>query len=149
MGLSQKCQYGLRAIFELAVRDGQGPTAISQIAEAQAIPARFLEQIVGQLKQAGYVESRRGIQGGYTLAVSPRLLTVGEIIKFLEGPLSPVKCIGAQGERECPLRGNCAFKKMWKKAEQAASAVYDSTTFQDLVDEHRASSEKFALTYNI
>jgi len=149
MTLSQKCQYALRAIFELCLRFGQGPVSISETAEAQAIPARFLEQILAQARQAGYVESRRGIQGGYMLAAAPDKLTVGEVIRYFEGPLMPVKCVAGQGGGDCPLRGNCAFKVLWKRAEEAASAVYDSTTFQDLVDEYKSSAARYALNYCI
>lgn len=140
MSLSQKCQYALRAIFELSGRREEGPVSISEIAEAQAIPPRFLEQILGQLKQAKYVESHRGVQGGYVLAVSPRGLSVGEVIRFFEGPLSPVKCITGQKGRVCPLRGDCAFMGLWERATKAVEEVYDTTTFQDLIDEQEAAS---------
>ena len=112
---------------------------IPEIAEAQAIPPRFLEQILSQLKQGRYVGARRGVKGGYTLAVSPRELTVGEIIRFFEGPLSPVSCIAGHKGRECPLRGDCAFKQLWERAERAVEDVYDTTTFHDLVEAQQSA----------
>jgi Rrf2 family cysteine metabolism transcriptional repressor len=83
MQISQKCQYALRAVFELAVRTKEGPIKVGVIAEAQAIPTRFLEVILNQLKRGGFVESRRGNAGGYALAKSPAELTMGDIIRFV------------------------------------------------------------------
>ncbi len=133
--VSQRCQYAIRALFELAKCDGRGPVKISDVAEAQAIPVRFLELILAQLKQAGFVRSRRGKEGGYFLAVPPSLLTVGAVIRVVEGPLAPVTCLANRAGSTCRLRGTCVFLGMWERAGQAASAVYDGTTFQSLVEE--------------
>jgi Rrf2 family cysteine metabolism transcriptional repressor len=135
MSISPKCQYALRSVFELAKHHGKGPLKIADIARAQAIPTRFLEVILSQLKQAGFVESRRGSAGGYVLARPPAVLTVGEIIGFIEGPLSPVLCVAGSTGDQCPLHGDCAFLPMWERAREALSEVYDSTTFEDLVEE--------------
>lgn len=139
MMITQKCQYALRSVFELARRSGQGPTKISDIAKAQAIPALFLETILNQLKQAGYVESRRGVRGGYVLTTSPSRLTAGDIIRQIDGLGKPVKCIVGGGD-ECPMRGHCAFEKMWDDAASALSKIFDGTTFQDLLDRDAAIS---------
>ena len=149
MNLSQRCQYTLRAIFELSKRRGEGPISVAEIADAQAIPPRFLLLILGQLRQAGFVESRRGVQGGYLLAGDPAELTVGDIIRFMEGPLDPVKCIGGDGAAHCPLRGSCAFMALWERAKQAVTEVYDATSLQDLVDTERASAERYVAGYCI
>ncbi len=133
MSVSQKCQYALRAVFELAKRSREVPTTVSEIAEAQAIPPRFLEAILGQLRSGGYVASRRGAKGGYMLAAEPSALAAGAIIRFVDGPIDPVKCIGGGGT-DCPLYGNCAFIDMWSRAHDAVAEVYDTTSFQDLVD---------------
>ena len=135
--VSQKCQYALRAIFELAKRYGEGPVKIAEIAQAQAIPLRFLEVILSQLRQAGFVESRRGNDGGYFLSRSPEALTVADVMRFVEGPLAPVGCVGEGGTDDCPLVGGCVFLPMWRKAEEAVAHVYDNTSFQDLVEEER------------
>jgi Rrf2 family protein len=149
MSLSQKCQYALRGLFELAKHEGDGPVPVAEIAEAQAIPPRFLELILKQLKQTGWVESFRGIRGGYALAVSPRALRVGEVIRFIEGPLAPVRCIAGLHGKDCALRGKCAFSGLWERAEQAVSGVYDATTFQDLVEEERAAERRYVPCYSI
>ena len=149
MNLSQKCQYGLRAIFELARKHGSGPTTIADVAAAQAIPPRFLELILGQLRQGGFVESRRGIQGGYLLAGSPDSLSVGQIIRFIDGPIGPVRCVTDPRNSDCPLHGDCVFMGMWERARDAVAQVYDTTTFQDLLDEDRAAHEKYVPGYCI
>jgi Rrf2 family protein len=148
MLLSQKCQYGLRSIFELAKRHGQGPVRIADIAEAQAIPLRFLEIILNQLKQGGFAESQRGNRGGYLLVRSPSELTVGHVIRFLDGPLGPVLCTTG-ATTDCPLYGECVFLPMWERVRNAISAVYDTTTFQDLVDQEKQKRTASVCSYTI
>jgi Rrf2 family protein len=147
--VSQKCQYAIRALFELARRHGEGPVRIGDIAGTQAIPLRFLEVILGQLRQAGFVQSRRGAAGGYFLARPPTQLSVGEIVQFVEGPLVPVECMTGMSARECAFSGKCVFIDMWKRAAKAVSDVYDGTSFQDLVDDEARRQKAPALTYSI
>ncbi len=150
MLLSQKCQYALRAVFELAKRQGQGPTKIAEIARVQAIPVRFLEVILSQLKQGGFVESQRGSEGGYFLIRSRNELTVGEIIQFVEGPVGPVGCVTEAGrESDCPLYGDCPFLPMWEKVRKAVLEVYDNTTLLDLVEEEQRKRGDYVPTYAI
>jgi Rrf2 family protein len=151
MLVSQKSQYALRAILELSVRYKQGWTKISDIADAQAIPPRFLEVILSQLKQAGFVTSRRGTEGGYVLVRPPEQLTVGEVLRFVQGPVGPVDCVADQvsGENKCPLYGDCVFLPLWKRVEEAISGVYDSTTFQDLVDQYNRNESEYVPCYAI
>jgi Rrf2 family protein len=149
MLVSQKCQYALRALFELAKREGEGPVRIADVAEAQAIPPRFLEGILGQLKQAGFVRSHRGSRGGYELARPAGGLTVGEVMRFVEGPLSPVMCALAGAESDCPLRGECVFLPMWEEAQRAISEVYDNTTFADLVAQEVRGRRDYVPCYAI
>lgn len=132
--VSRRCQYAVRALFELAKRHRQGPMRITDIARAQAIPVRFLEVILSELKQAGFVASQRGTQGGYVLLREPGALTVGEVIRFIEGPMAPVECLGRNSGENCPLYGDCVFLPMWQEAEAAVAQVYDGTTFQQLVE---------------
>jgi Rrf2 family protein len=95
----QKSQYALRALFELSKLYNTGPIKISHIAEAQAIPLRFLEIILNQLKQAGFVGSVRGKEGGYYLARTPDTLSIGEVIRFIQGPMDPVDCVVGKDKR--------------------------------------------------
>jgi Rrf2 family protein len=148
LGVSQKCQYALRALFELALRyPGDVVTTVTEIAETQNIPPRFLEQILSKLRTAGYIESRRGNQGGYVMTVSPSSISVGEIIRFIEGSEESVDCLKKPGTSHCPFRGVCVFKNLWEQAKSAMSDIFDAATFQDLIDKQRAT--KCELDYTI
>ena len=134
MQVTQKSLYALRAVFELAKCVDQGPKKITDIAEAQAIPPRFLETILSQLKQAGFVESFRGNDGGYVLIPSSKELTVGQVMEFIQGPVGPPSClIDKSRVNECSLRKDCIFMSMWKKIHDAILDVYNNTTFYDLM----------------
>lgn len=132
MILSQKCQYALRAVYEITLRQEDWPVKSGDIAEAQAIPPRFLENILAQLKQGGFIDSRRGKAGGYMLADPEREITVGEIIRFIQGPLVPVHCM-IEAPNTCELHGSCPFHSMWDRARKAVIEVYDTTTMHDLI----------------
>ncbi len=140
MILSQKCQYALRAMYEITLRRDKWPIKSGDIAEAQAIPPRFLENILAQLKQGGFVDSKRGKAGGYMLADPEREVTVGEVIRFVQGPLVPVHCMIEDGAAACPFHRDCPFHSMWERARDAVVEVYDSTTFRDLIREHTVNS---------
>ena len=143
MAISQKCQYALRAIYELARRQDEGPCKIGAVAEAQGIPVRFLENILNSLKGAGFVDSARGKDGGYFLRKDPGSITVGEVIRFVQGPLGPVVCSAPRGDEEdCDFYNDCVFRPLWDKAREALEQVYDGTTFADLVhqSEHACHS---------
>jgi Rrf2 family transcriptional regulator, cysteine metabolism repressor len=148
MSLSQKCQYAVRAVYELARRRQGGElTTIAHIARAQAVPARFLETILAQLRQAGFVEARRGVQGGYLLRVAPKDLTVGEVIRSIDGPQDPVRCTNGRDET-CPLMGKCVFMKLWQDAALAAANVYQ-TTFLDLLEQAQSCQSESDGDYTI
>jgi Rrf2 family transcriptional regulator, cysteine metabolism repressor len=140
MHISQKCQYTLRALFELAKHYGKEPVSAAEIAQIQAIPHRFLELILQGLKDSWQVDSRRGNNGGYVLAVSPESITVGDVIRSVDGSLAPVQCMSDQGKIPCPMNNRCVFAVVWRKAQMAAEQVYDSTTLQDLINNEQAST---------
>jgi len=141
MSLSHKCLYALRALFELARRRRSGCVSVAQIAEAQAIPPRFLELILAELKQAGYVLSRRGAQGGYQLAVLPEEIPVGDVIRLIEGPMNPVDCMADPADANCPLQGRCAFLDLWRRAREAVETIYDQTTLADLLQQDQSAKQ--------
>lgn len=142
MAITQKCQYALRAIYELARRQQKGPCKIGTVAEAQDIPVRFLENILNSLKGAGIVDSMRGKDGGYFLAKPADAITVGEVIRFIQGPLAPVECGSNLEEDDCSLYEDCVFRPLWDRARRALETVYDGTTFQDLVDQSEHSCHR-------
>ena len=145
MNVSQKCQYALRAVFELSRRPRERPVRTFEIAEAQAIPPKFLELILGEWKRGGFVESRRGARGGYLLLRQPDRVTVGEVIRFVDGPVAPVKCITQAERADCPLYAGCAFIGMWRRARDAVNHVFDNTTFQDLLDEDLSAAANYCI----
>jgi Rrf2 family transcriptional regulator, cysteine metabolism repressor len=147
--LSQKCQYAIRSVFELAKNAGNQPLKTSAIAKSQAIPIRFLEVILNQLRQGGFVESKRGNAGGYYLSRFPAQITVGEIIAFVEGPLGPVSCIPGGGDLDCPLRDDCVFMSLWERVKKAESDIYFGTTFQDLIDQEVRMKNEYIPKYTI
>lgn len=135
MLVTQKKQYALRAIFELAKQQGEEPVKTSVIAEAQAIPLRFLEVIMGQLKRAGLVDSKRGFSGGYTLTRPPDQIRVGDIFRVLDKEDNAESCMACASKGNCPFLGDCVFMKLWDHAQRAMDAVYDQTTIQALIDQ--------------
>jgi Rrf2 family transcriptional regulator, cysteine metabolism repressor len=149
VNLSQKCQYAVRAVLELSKRYGQGPVSAAEIAAIQAVPQRFLEIILNELKPTGLVESRRGVQGGFYLATPPEQITVGKVIRLVDGPLEPVRCGGEQSGKCCPLLGRCALTDLWKQAREAVEGVYDSVSFQDLVEREKKLEQQVSLNYTI
>ncbi len=138
LGVSQKCQYALRALFELASRyPSESVTTVAEISKIQNIPPRFLEQILAKLRTGGYIESRRGNQGGYVFSVSPSSISVGEIIRFIDGVDETVDCLKKPESNRCPFNTNCVFRDLWQRAKSAMSEIFDSTSFQDLVDKQK------------
>jgi len=149
LNLSQKCQYAVRAILELSKRYGQGAVPSSEISESQSIPKRFLEIILNELKPTGLVDSRRGVQGGYFLNCDPAEITVGKVIRIVEGPLDPVRCTGDKESADCPMKGKCSLIRLWDKARLAVEHVYDSTTFKDLVEQDKNLKNNHIQNYSI
>jgi Rrf2 family protein len=133
----RKNQYALRAIFELAKHGGKGPTKISDIADAQSIPLRFLEVILHELKGSGLIDAKRGFYGGYYLTRSPDQITVADVMSFLQGSPKAVQCAACVAKVKCPHGHRCAFSSMWNRVNRAISQVYTETTIQDLLDNDR------------
>ncbi|MDR1946890.1 MAG: Rrf2 family transcriptional regulator [Desulfovibrio sp.] len=141
MGVSLKCQYGLRALYELSRHWGGGLVRIPSIAEAQAIPERFLENILNQLRGGGFVDSRRGRGGGFMLSRPPGTITLAEIIKFIDGQIYGVDCEGDHPIHKCRFRGGrCVFLPVWREARDCLENVYSGKTLQDLLDADQSKS---------
>lgn len=146
--ISNKCHYALRAMLELALREGRGPVTIGEIASAQQIPVRFLEAILRQLKQAGLADSVRGKEGGYFLARKAASITVGEVLRLFEGPfLSTAASVAPHAIR--PVDPLDVFADVWRDAEQSLNAVFDHHTFGDLADREQQRSHARAANYSI
>ncbi len=141
MFITQKNQYALKAVVELAKHMGAGPIKISEIAKAQSIPMRFLEVILGQLKGSGFIESKRGYTGGYFLLKPPGEITVGHVIRFMQTGLPQGngchKCV--TDDSECPFDSDCAFGNMWERVNRAVFGIFDETTIKDLLESDNAA----------
>src|SRR5438093_3368938 len=124
MNISVKGEYALHALFDLASQKPGEPVKIANIARRQKIPQKFLELILAGLKQGGFVESRRGAEGGYLLARSAEAITVGEVLRFVEGP---------HGKSRQRRKTETPFTDMWQRVDGAVSDIVDHTTFADLL----------------
>jgi len=141
MNISVKGEYALQAILDLASQRPGEPIRIADIAGRQKIPQKFLELILASLKQAGFVESRRGAEGGYLLARPADTLTVGEVLRFVEG--------AQQGKNRTRHQAATPFSDMWLEVDQAVSGIIDKTSFADLVRRWQDKQNKFVLTWEI
>ena len=148
MKISKKCQYALKAVFELAWRNTGKPIKTYSIADAQRMSPRFTEIILNELKHGGYVESRRGNTGGYLLARDAANLTVREVIEYIQGPISLVPEVTDGGANAASL-GNEAFRELWEQVNNAVCEVCDGRTFADLVEFERAARDSSAVNYCI
>ena len=134
--ISNKCHYALRAVLELASKEGDGPLKIGQIAERQNIPARFLESILRELKQEGITHSVRGKDGGYVLAKPAHQIAVGEVVRLFRSSLFANE---TNGEVKIGAQANhCVFEALSQEAEAALGEVFDSITFEELLQKQKS-----------
>jgi len=141
MNISVKGEYALQAIFDLASNASADPVKIAEIARRQKIPQKFLELILASLKQGGFVESRRGAEGGYMLARRPEAITVGDVLHFVEG----------RQEEKSRMRkqADSPFCELWQRADNAIDSVLNSTTFAQLVRDWAEKHSRFVPNWEI
>ncbi|MGF9693048.1 MULTISPECIES: RrF2 family transcriptional regulator [unclassified Rhizobium] len=135
--ISQKAKYALRALTALAQADAERPLMISEIAVQQAIPKKFLEQILLELKRSGIVESRRGKQGGYLLLKPATSITFGEVLRLIDGPIAPLPCLSLTAYRrceDCDGEHLCEIRHVFARVAEASRSVLFSTSIADAVD---------------
>lgn len=135
--LSTKGRYGLRAMIDLAQYSGEAPVSITSISARQDISERYLEQLMAMLKKAGLVSSIRGAGGGYILAKDMREISVGDILRTLEGSLEPVECPGLEPDGECKAADSCVTKYVWKRINDSINRTVDEIMLDQLVEESR------------
>lgn len=135
--LSTKGRYGLRAMIDLADYSEETPQSITNIAMRQSISDSYLEQLMAKLKKAGLIESIRGAQGGYVLAKPSKDISVGDILRALEGDLSPVKCSELDGNSGCSGSDCCVTKNVWKRINDSIQNAVDSIYLSELVEDNR------------
>ena len=134
MKLSTRGRYGIHAMYDLAKNYNAGPQPIKAIAERQTIPEAYLEQLFAALKREKLVNSVRGAQGGYTLARPPAEITVGDVLRTLEGSLNLVDCL--EEEDTCGKSCACPSRFVWMKIRDGLNAIVDGITLQDMIDEY-------------
>ena len=142
MNISVKGEYALQAIFDLASQRPGEPVRIADIARRQKIPQKFLEIILVGLKQAGFVESRRGAEGGYLLARAAESLTVGEVLRSIEGA-------GQGGRSRSRRKIETPFTEMWRQVDCAVSEIIDKTTFAALLRGWTEKQNRYVLNWEI
>lgn len=146
MKLSTKGRYGLRAVLDLAINGKNEAVALSQVAERQDISISYLEQLIAKLKKAGIVNSIRGAQGGYILAKKPEEISVGDILRALEGDLNPVDCAEIMGKgSSCTGADLCVTKYVWMRISDSINNTVDTMMLSELIKE----SEKIHLEHGI
>lgn len=142
MRISAKGEYAIRAMLDLALHSGEGLVPIQQIAGRQGIPQRYLEQVLLLLKRAGFLTSKRGSAGGYHLIRPPQEITVGEVIRAIEGSFTPVD-VGRRGGRAGAHDHSGDLLELWQQVSEAVSEVLDRMTFAGLclrVEERRSAA---------
>lgn len=141
MILSTKGRYGLKMMYEFALNYGKGPMSLKEVANKQRLSETYLEQLIAHLRKAGLVTSIRGAQGGYELSRKPEEITVGEIIRELEGPLAPSECV-LDAEPECSNADYCVTRLIWEKIMDSINNVVDSITLNDMIQDYYRLKQK-------
>ncbi|MBU3875559.1 Rrf2 family transcriptional regulator [Faecalicatena sp. AGMB00832] len=137
MKLSTKGRYGLRALIDLAQYSETEPVSITSISDRQGISERYLEQLMAMLKKAGLVKSIRGAGGGYILAKELKDISVGDVLRALEGSLEPVECSGLNPEEGCKAADSCVTKYVWQRINDSINQTVDEIKLDQLVMESR------------
>lgn len=149
MKLSTKGRYGVKAMFYLALHQSEGQIPLKNIAEEQGISENYLEQLFATLRKSGLVKSVRGSQGGYTLAQNSDQITVGQVLRALEGSLAPVDCVLEDEPTECNKAGGCVTRIVWERIRDSINNVVDSITLDDLVKDYEKCNGGNQLMYFI
>ncbi|HIJ61751.1 MAG TPA: Rrf2 family transcriptional regulator [Rhodospirillaceae bacterium] len=133
--LSSKAKYGLKAMVYLARREGQGSVLIADVARDERIPKKFLDTILLELKLKGMLSSKKGKGGGYTLAKPAASISVGDIVRILDGPLAPIACVSRTAYRpcdDCADETACSVRAVMQGVRDAVAAILDNTSLSDM-----------------
>jgi Rrf2 family protein len=153
--ISKRTQYGLKAMLALGSRYGEGPVPIATLSKEETIPIKFLELILLDLKASGLLESKKGPRGGYQLNRPPSTVTIGSLIRIMEGPLAPLPCASETAFRPCDECGDveaCGTRIIMRQVRDAIANVLDRTTLADLIrqaESARSKGRREALMYHI
>ena len=139
MKLSTRGRYGLRALLDLAVHQGEGLVLLRDVARRQEVSLPYLEHLITPLVAAGLVKSTRGARGGVLLLRSPAEVKLSEVVQVLEGSIAPVDCVN--DPKVCNRSASCVTRDIWIQMKEAMTQVLDSTTLQDLVERQRQKGQ--------
>jgi len=144
--LSKKATYALKGLLILAQEQDKGPILISELAERESMPKKFLEQILLELKHHGILQSKKGKGGGYFLGKNPNAITLGQVIRLIDGPLAPVPCVSETAYQRCEGckdEATCGVRIVMKEVRDAIAAVLDGMSLMDaLRDVNRAKMKQ-------
>jgi Rrf2 family protein len=143
MKITYKGDYALKALLDLALHYEQGLSTINDVAKRIDAPVKFLEQVLLDLKKGGFVESRRGNVGGYQLAKEPADINLGQVIRYIDGPIEPIGCV-EKGYSNCIDLRKCVFKSIWQKIAHSTSEIIDNVNFADLVSQINRKQDTLA-----
>jgi Rrf2 family protein len=149
MKFSTKELYGLRAMAELARSFGQGPVSLAEVSRVEGLSLSYMEQVIPPLRKAGLVESRRGAYGGYALARQPAQITVGDVIRALEGSIVQIPCQSEHAGGPCVREGICSTSNVWKEVRNSLIETLDSITLADLLERTTSAGHCSLLTEGI
>lgn len=150
--ISKKTKYGLQAMIYLSENYSKGPLLIAEISSSKGIPKKFLEAILLELRKKGILTSKIGKGGGYRLSRSPDEITLGEIIRVLEGPLAPVSCVSQTAYQrcdECVDEKSCGIRVVMKEVRDALANILDKKTFADVLSEITQSKQQNTMNFII
>jgi Rrf2 family transcriptional regulator, cysteine metabolism repressor len=149
MQINYKTDYSLKVILHLARNYPDKLEHIKDISQQQDIPRKFLEQVLLHLKKGGFVNSKKGPDGGYFLKIAPDEITVGDVIRHVVGSVSPISCIDQDGEKTCDFSPFCVFRGIFSDVKIAIANIIDSKNFKDLLREEQKLRQKNVLDFQI
>lgn len=134
MKISAKSEYGIIALIDVANHFGSEPVQVREIAGRYNIPERFLEQIMTSLKKAGLVKSVRGAHGGYQLEKRPWEISLGDVLRVLEGEMAPMYCVSDGSKNQCSKERLCTLRDVWEEIKGCMQKTLSSITLKDMCD---------------
>ena len=140
MRISYKGDYALKAMLDLALRYNAELVTSHDMAQRIDAPIKFLEQVLQELRKGGFIQSRRGNIGGYMLSRAPGKISVGEVIRYIDGPIEPIACL-KEKYSNCADINKCVFKKLWHKVYLATADIIDNVTFEEMVSEVNSNNQ--------
>lgn len=150
--ISSKTKYGLHALMHLSQKYNKGPILIADLAQEEKIPKKFLELILLDLKNHGILESKKGKGGGYQLARHPSEITLGQVIRILDGPLAPVPCVSQTAYKrcnECKDEHHCGIRLVMKDVREAMANILDKTSLADMIVRAKSLGEASVFNFQI